>query len=647
MLCGVGRLACQPVRSAGAGRCFIITVLAGLVTASILPAADSRLSEAAMNGNNALVRSLLKEKVDVDGALGDGTTALHWAAFRDDLDLVKLLLASGANPKGATREGGITPLFMACTNGNAAIVSAMLAAGADPNTVNANGTTALMTAAASGSVDAVKVLLDHGADVKAKEHAHGQTALMFAAALNRDAVVQLLMVRGAEPNVTTEVKTVARVRFDQDGNIVEDRAPAGGGRGGARLNAEAQQKADEAADSQAAAAAAKAAIETSRADLQMLARGLGLKSAELRLAKAKPRAADVAARAPRRVGAEMIGGMTALLYAAREGHLETARALVEAGADLNLPNGDKFTPLVMAITNGHFELAKYLLDRGADPKPASISGMTALYAVIDVQWAPKAWFPQPSTEQEKVGYLDLMKALLEKGAPVNAPINEKPWFRSFTNDYTWVDPAGATPFWRAAQSSDTAAMHLLIEHGADPKIATRSGDTALMAAAGIGWAANWSVNAPVPLVDAVKYCIELGIDINAADNRGYTALHGAAYLGNNDMVNYLVGKGAKVDARSKAGDTVADLANGPTRFGQPHPDTVALLEKLGSANSHNCRSDQCVVASRANIYDRPLTPAEQADKDALDLLSTAMGFQSAVYLVNIPAGRGLPGGSQN
>ena len=625
-------------------------LLAGLAAGAMLMAADSRLSEAAMEGNTARVRSLLKEKVDVDGAQGDGTTALHWAAFRDDLDLVKLLLASGANPKAATREGAITPLFMACTNGNAAIVSAMLAGGADPNTVNANGTTALMTAAASGSVDAVKVLLDRGAGVKAKERAHGQTALMFAAALNRESVVKLLTARGAEPNVTTEVKTVARVRFDQDGNIVEDRASAGGGRGGARnaapMNAEAQQKADEAADAQAAAAAVKAAADTERAELEALARGMGLKSAELRLAKPKPRAADVAARAPRRIGAEMIGGMTALLYAAREGHLEAARALVEAGADVNLPNGDKFTPLVMAIINGHFELGKYLLDHGADPKPASVSGMTALYAVIDVQWAPKAWFPQPSTEQETVGYLDLMKALLEKGASVNAPINEKPWFRSFTNDYTWVDPAGATPFWRAAQSSDTAAMHLLIEHGADPKIATRSGDTPLMAAAGIGWAANWSVNAPAPLVDAVRYCVELGIDVNAADNRGYTALHGAAYLGNNDMVNYLVSKGAKIDARSKAGDTVADLANGPTRFGQPHPETVALLEKLGSANSHNCRSDQCVVASRANIYDRPLTPAEQADKDALDLLSMAMGFQSAVYLADVPTGRGLPGGSQ-
>jgi ankyrin repeat protein len=641
------------------------TMIVALCASGLLWAAgDTRLSEAAMQGNSDEIRSMLKQKVDVDAAQGDGTTALHWAAFRDDLEMVKLLLAAGANVKAATREGGITPLFMACTNGNAAIIGAMLHAGADANAVNANGTTALMTAAASGSVDAVKVLLDGGAGVKAKEHVHGQTALMFAAALNRHEVVKLLMSHGAEPNVATEVRHVQRVRFDQDGNIVEERAaPAGGGgRGGARNapagaaanaaaatppSAETQAKADEAGDAQAAAAATKAANDAARSDLDVLARALGLKSVEFRLAKPRPRAADVAFRAPRRVGPEVTGGMTALLYAAREGHLETARALLESGADINADvnqvSGDKFTPLVMAITNGHFELARYLLEHGADPKPASLSGMTALYAAIDVQWAPKAWFPQPSTEQEKVGYLDLMQELLAKGAPVNATINDKPWFRSFTNDYTWVDPAGATPFWRAAQSSDTAAMRLLVEYGADPKIATKSGDNALMAAAGIGWAANWSVNAPVPLVDAVKYCIQLGIDINAADNRGYTALHGAAYLGNHDMVNYLVSKGARVDAKSKAGDTVADMANGPTRFGQPHPETVALLEKLGSANSHNCRSDMCVVAPKANIYDRPLTAAEQADKDALELLSTAMGFKSVVYLADVPAGRVFPG----
>lgn len=618
-----------------------------LMSTLLLAASDSRLSEAAMQGNKEMVRSLLKERVDVDGPQGDGSTALHWAAFHDDLDMVKLLLAAGANVKVGTREGAITPLFMACTNGNAAIIEALLKAGADANAVNANGTSALMTASAAGNADAVKVLIDHGANVNAKESAHGQTALMFAAALNRADAIKVLLAHGAEANVTTKVTPVARVRFDQDGNIVEDRPGAGGagrgGRGAAPMTAAAQDKADEAADAKAAADAARAANDTAKSELEALAHALQLKSASYLLAKPKPRAGDVAARAPRRTGAEFMGGMTALLYAAREGHIDAARALVEGGANLNIVNGDKFTPLVMAITNGHYDLANYLLDRGADPNLASLTGLTALYATIDVQWAPHAWFPQPNIEQEKTGYLDLMKSLIAHKANVNAPITDKLWFRSFTNDYTWVDPGGATPFWRAAQSSDVPAMKLLIEHGADPKIATRSGDTPLMAAAGIGWAANWSVNAPIPPIEAVKYCVELGIDVNAADNRGYTALHGAAYLGNNDMVNYLISKGAKITAKTKAGDTVADMANGPTRFGQPHLETVALLEKLGSANSHNCRSDQCVVAAHATIYERPLLPGEQAQKDALDKFAESLGFQSAIYAADIPAARVVPG----
>jgi ankyrin repeat protein len=191
-----------------------------------------------------------------------------------------------------------------------------------------------------------------------------------------------------------------------------------------------------------------------------------------------------------------------------------------------------------------------------------------------------------------------------------------------------VDPAGATPFWRAAQSSDIAAMRLLIEHGADPKAATKSGSTPLMAAAGVGWAHNWSVNAPVPAIDAVKYCVELGNDVNAVDSKGYAALHGAGYIGNNEIVRYLVEKGAKVDVKSKAGDSPADMANGPWRFGIPHPETVALLEKLGSPNSHNCRSDKCVVAAKR------LTPTEQAKKDGLDKFAVVLGFQSAVYLAD-------------
>src|SRR6266853_1555112 len=349
------------------------TIIGGLCIAVLLSAAtsDTRLADAAMQNDKDAVRSLLKQKADVNAAHGDGATALHWAAYNDDLEMVKTLLAAGANVNAATREGAITPLFMAYSNGNVAVIEALLKAGADAKSVKANGTTALMIAAASGSAGAVEVLLSHGASINAKETVHGQTALMFAAALNRDAAIKLLLARGADANVATPVRKLEKVRFDQDGNIVEDR-PAGPAKG----------------------TSANAAEETNpQSDLDALAHSLGFKSSEYRLAKPRARAGDVAARGPRKVGADFMGGMTALLYAAREGHLRAVSALVEAGADVNEVSGDKFSPLVMAIINGHLDLAKYLLDRGANPNLATETGITALYSAVDVQWAPKTWFP--------------------------------------------------------------------------------------------------------------------------------------------------------------------------------------------------------------------------------------------------------------
>jgi ankyrin repeat protein len=253
----------------------------------------------------------------------------------------------------------------------------------------------------------------------------------------------------------------------------------------------------------------------------------------------------------------------------------------------------------MAIINGHYDLAKTLLDHKADPNLANVWGLAALYATIDVQWAPYAWFPQPITSQENITYLELMKALLARGADVNAKLGKKIWVRSF-GDRSWVDPVGATPFWRAAQSDDVAAMKLLVASGADPKIATAGGDTALMVAAGLGWAPNNSTVVPDSWKAAVEYCVELGLDVNAVDSKGYTALHGVAFRGDNDLIRFLVAKGAKTDVKTKTGDTIADMANGPIPHSIPHPDTVALLESLGSSNSHNCRSDQCLVAPQAD-----------------------------------------------
>src|SRR5262249_6744259 len=151
---------------------------------------------------------------------------------------------------------------------------------------------------------------------------------------------------------------------------------------------------------------------------------------------------------------------------------------------------------------------------------------------------------------------------------------------------------------RAAEASDVDLMKLLVSRGADANLPNGIGTTPLTVAAGLGWVGNFSANAPGQWMNAVRFCLDHGADINAADGKGYTALHGAAVRGGNEMINFLISKGARIDAVTKNGDTVADMANGPLVHALPHPDTVALLEKLGSKNNNNCRADKCVVPSK-------------------------------------------------
>ena len=530
---------------------------AGLILAA---GSDTRLTEAARQGDRNAVQTLIRQKVDVNAAEGDGTTALHWAASANDLEMAKTLLAAGANVKAKSRLGGVTPLFMACRSGSAAMIELLIKAGADAGAPDSVGTTPLMLAAASGSVEAVQVLIDHGADVNAKESAHGQTALMFAAALDRGPAIKMLIAHGANSEMTTKVTPLGCAsifnkngcQFDDEGKPFDEEKP---------VKAETDAKPGVAAP-----------VPNNQGE-----------------ANAKPQFS-------RRIGATLMGGQTALLFAARDGQTEAARALLESGANVNDAGaGDKMSPLLMAISNGHYDLAKLLLDKGADPNQTDNDlGLSPLFETVDMQWAPYAWFPQPVTAKEQVTYLDLMKALLDRGADPNAKLGKRVWFRASTRS---VETIGATPFLRAAMASDAEAMRLLLANGADPGIGTASADNPLMVAAGLGWAANYSRNAP-DWMPAVRLMVDLGVNVNAVDSKGYTALHGAAFRGDNEMINFLAGAGARVDIVTKDGNTVADMANGPVEHSELYPETVALLEKLGSANSHNCRSYLCVVVPK-------------------------------------------------
>jgi len=323
------------------------------------------------------------------------------------------------------------------------------------------------------------------------------------------------------------------------------------------------------------------------------------------------------------VGAQ--GGLTALLLVAREGLADTAVALLDGGADINqVSASDRTSPLLIATINGHFDLAMRLLARGADVKKASDGGATPLYGVLNMQWAPKSRHPQPAHYmQQKVGYLELAEALLQAGADPNARLRKSLWYTTYNRDLLGVDRTGSTPFWWAAYTLDVPAMRMLLKYGADPGLATakvperyeeggpdvsgpdRSGlppipwygpaVSPIHAASGVGYglgfAGNTHRHVPDGWVPAVKFLVEeLGADVNARDHNGYTPLHHAASRGDNELIRYLVSKGADVKAVSRSGQTTVDMANGPVQRVQPFPETIALLESLGARNNHRCVS---------------------------------------------------------
>jgi ankyrin repeat protein len=554
----------------------------------------SPLADAAMRGDTAAVKALISQHTDVNQPQGDGMTALHWAARRGDAAIATALLDAGANVRAVTRIGGYTPLHLAAQEGHDDVVGALLARGADARATTTTGASPLHFAAAAGSVAAITALLDRGADPNVKEPQWGQT-LMFAAAAGRTDAVKRLIAGGATPAVTARVIDISARNLEDSS---ESRAR------NARIAAVQKQRAAERA-----------------------AAGLGPVNGAPR--GARPTTDNDAGNEPEPLGyADLVGahgGLTALLLAVRDGHAETAQALIASGADINqVSAADRTSPLLMATINGHFDLAKQLLDGGADVGLVSDGGATPLYGVLNMQWAPKARHPQPADYmQQQIGYLELMEALLEAGVEVNARLTKSLWYTTYNRDLLGVDRTGATAFWLAAYTLDIPAMKLLLRYGADPHIRTAKvperyeeggpdpnapdmsglppvpwGGPAVApihAASGVGYglgfAGNTHRHVPDGWIPAVTFLVEeLGADVNARDHNGYTPLHHAASRGDNDLIRYLVSKGADPKAVARSGQTTIDLANGPVQRIQPFPETIALLEGLGAVNNHRCVS---------------------------------------------------------
>ena len=496
----------------------------------VLPVAAALADEA------ALIESASRGDIAHAGALLDGGTDVNATAVdgttalhwaaRGDHHELAQLLLRTGANAASEDRYGVSPLHLAAENGSAELIAALLDAGADPNSVAPTGETALMTATRTGKTDAVTLLIDRGANVDARDPTYQQTALMLAVREDHPTAVELLIERGAEVDVQTRIGTTPEFTPPCKGT--------GCGSEGVGIN-----------------------------------RG-GLPDHGRRAAA--------------------LGGMTPLLYAARDGRLEAARLLVDAGAGLEIAEANGITPLLMATLNHQLGVARLLLERGADINVDDFWGRTPLFAAVEYRNLDMNNRDQDSPTDNGVNraaILDFIAELLQRGANVNARTREVPpsrrWLYSL-GDVSWVDFTGQTPFLRAALAGDTATMRLLLDHDADPNLPTFAGTTPLMAAAGVNWvvAQTYTVS-PEALLEAIALCLELGADINATNSMGLTALLGAANRGSNEIIELLVANGARLDVADVHGRTPLRWAEGvflAAVGAERKPATIALLEEL-------------------------------------------------------------------
>jgi ankyrin repeat protein len=320
-----------------------------------------------------------------------------------------------------------------------------------------------------------------------------------------------------------------------------------------------------------------AAAENHPAVVQLLVdRGadVNLVSAVSDFSGMKPKPGDVPMHFPR-------GGFTALLFAARGGFSECAKILLDHGADVKAADPDQTSALVLAIINGHYDTAALLLQHKADPNATDDMGRAALFAAVDMRNIYASNRPAPK-DTNKVEPLELIKMLLAAGANPNAKLTKLIPPRAVLDFPDVMLGDGATPFLRAAKSSDIPLMQLLLEHGADPKATTRAGVTALMVAAGMGH--SNTVRGGEQPIEAMKLCLDKGVDINAATEKTLnTALHAAAGRGTDDIVQFLADHGAKLDAKDGKGRTALEVALGKDADAvgvEVHQATADLLRKL-------------------------------------------------------------------
>lgn len=453
--------------------------------------------------------------------------ALIAAIQANDLQLARRYL----NEPNVAEPDGTTALHWAARASNLKAVRLLLKARADVNASNRYGVTPLSLAVTSGDPAVVNALLDAGADAK-RALVEGETVLMTAARTGNAKIVRALIAHGADLEARENYYGETALIWAVTENHAEAVAIL--------LNAGA---------------------------------GVNVRSTPMQFAR------DMfgLSRLPK-------GNWTPLMYASRDGAFDAAKVLVQHGADVNATDPDGATALVLAIINYHYDLAAMLLEQGADPNIADKTGTAALFAAVDMKTLPWSFARPEQPGTSKISAAELIDMLLDRGANPNARLTKPLLMRAHTDGDPSVG-AGATAYMRAAKAGDVQTMTRLVEHGADPNVVMDNGATALMLAAGLGWRDG---NMAVPTRDvgteeeaiaAIKFCLQHGADINAADKKGNTALHVASTgRGSLKIVNFLHEQGASLDARNEAGQTPREAALA-SRF-RDRSEVAKLLSNL-------------------------------------------------------------------
>jgi ankyrin repeat protein len=500
-------------------------------------------------------------------------TALAEAAERADEQAVRALIKAHVDVN-APGSGETSALLWVIRRQNLALAHELIRAGADVNEPNGYGMRPLHLAIDNSDAVMVRLLLQSKADPAAADST-GEPALLRAAKIGNLDVVDALLEAGAAVDAPdpgfqqTPLMAAARGGYAPVVKRLIER--------GAQINAQTR----------TGATPKFLTPANSKAS-----RGAGIQRGGW---------PDRGIREP------IPGAKTPLLYAAREGHVEVARLLLDAGARIEQGDADGVTPLLAAVINEHAALASFLIDRGANANASDWYGQTPLFCAIDVRNLDVSGASRDNGIDRGALYR-LAEVLLKHGANPNARTREfppqRPWVTRL-GSLSWVDFTGQTPFLRAALAGDVKAMRLLLQYGANPNIATEGGTTPLMAAAGVNWTVDQTFDEGEPaLLEAVKLAHSLGNDINARNVLGIRAIHGAANRGANEIIRYLVEQGADLDAMDNEKRTPLVWAQGvflATHPPEKKPETIALLQELQARRPASRGTHGAAAAASAEL----------------------------------------------